>query len=85
MLKGKIIGTATSTVKHASMQGWKLLLVQVPGSEPVLAIDTLGAGVGMNVLISSDGKFTSEQIGTKATPVRWSVIGIEDDNLKQKN
>lgn len=87
MLLGKIIGTATSSVKHASLHGWKLLLVQplladraTADGEPVLAIDTLGAGRGMNVIITSDGKFTSELVGTKATPIRWSVIGIAEPN-----
>ncbi len=79
MLTGKIIGTATSSVKHPTLQGWKMLLVQLSdGADPVLAIDALGAGPGMNVIISSDGKFTSQQIGTPATPVRWSVIGVAD-------
>ena len=77
MLKGRVIGTATATVKHPSMTGWKLLVVRTE-NDPVLAIDTLGAGEGDEVMISSDGKFTSELIGTKATPVRWSVIGIVD-------
>ena len=77
MLKGKVIGTATSTVKHPSMAGWKLLVVRTD-ADPVLAIDTLGAGEGDEVMITSDGKYTSEIIGTKVTPVRWSVIGIID-------
>lgn len=77
MLKGKVIGTATSTVKHSSMVGWKLLVVRTD-ADPVLAVDMLGAGEGDEVVITSDGKFTSEIIGTKVTPVRWSVIGIVD-------
>lgn len=77
MLKGRVIGTATSTIKHPTMVGWKLLLVRTE-NEPVLAIDTLDAGPGDDVIITSDGKFTAECIGTKATPVRWSVIGIVD-------
>lgn len=77
MLKGKIIGAATSTVKHPTLAGWKLLIVRTD-AEPVLAIDTLGAGVGDEVMITSDGKFTSDTIGVRSTPVRWSVIGILD-------
>ena len=77
MLQGKVIGTATATLKHLSMNGWKLLVVRTD-TDPILAIDTLGAGSGDEVLISSDGSFTAETIGTKATPVRWSVIGIVD-------
>ena len=85
MQMGMVIGTATSTVKHASMQGWKLLVVQLygvdnrtPDGEPVLAVDTLGAGAGARVMISSDGKSTKELLKSETTPVRWNVIGIED-------
>ena len=80
MLSGRIRGHATSTVKHPTLTGWKLLIVQPDdGGDPVLAIDSLGAGPGMEVLISSDGKFTAQTVGTQATPIRWSVIGIKDE------
>ena len=76
---------ATATVKHRSMEGWKLLIVQAfgpdgrtPDGEPVLAIDALGAGIGDEVVISSDGKGTRELMKSETTPVRWSVIGIVD-------
>ena len=47
---GRVVGHAVSTVKHASMNGWRLLLVQPllanggEDGEPLLAIDHLGAG-----------------------------------------
>lgn len=85
MLKGFVLGTATATVKHPSMKGWKLLLVQPlaaegrsPDGDPVLAVDSLGAGREQMVIISSDGQGTRELIGDNTTPVRWSVIGIPD-------
>lgn len=85
MLAARVIGHATSTVKHPSMEGWKLLVVQPvmadgcsPDGEPVLAVDRLGAGRRDMVMISSDGKSTRELIGRTATPVRWAVIGIQD-------
>lgn len=80
-----VIGTATATVKHASMQGAKLLIVQprkadgvAPDGDPVLAVDAVGAGSGETVMITSDGRFAREYLNTDATPVRWTVIGIED-------
>ena len=85
MLAGRVLGNATSTVKHPSMEGWKLLLVQPygpdgrsPDGDPVLVVDALGAGIGQEVIISSDGKGTRELLGSDNTPVRWSVIGIRD-------
>lgn len=85
MVFARVIGRATATMKHHSMEGWKLLLVQpltaagnLDSGDPFLAVDILGAGAGDNVMISSDGQFTSEMIGEKTTPVRWSVIAIVD-------
>lgn len=85
MFVALVIGNATSSVKHGSMTGSKLLIVQPlgPGNrgadgDPVITVDTFGAGMGDYVMISSDGKYTAETIGQKATPVRWSVVGIVD-------
>ena len=85
MLKGRVIGNATSTVKHSTMQGWKLLLVQPllnddlsADGDPLLAVDLLGAGAGEIVIISSDGKAARELMQADNTPVRWSVVGIVD-------
>ena len=86
MLLGQVIGNATSTVKHASMQGCTLLVVQPLNAEqradgdPVLAIDQLGAAQGQHVLLSSDGRSARELLGVEATPVRWSTIGVADDS-----
>lgn len=85
MQLGKVIGTATSTVKHRSIDGCKLLVVQLLAAdgasadgEPVLAVDSLGAGRGDTVLLSSDGQATKELLKSDTTPVRWSVQGIPD-------
>ena len=82
---GLVIGTATSTIKHRSMHGTKLLIVQpylndgrTPDADPQICVDVVGAGVGESVLISSDGKYTREFLKSDSTPVRWSVIGIRD-------
>lgn len=67
------------------MQGAKLLVVQAlmadgqsPDGEPLIAVDMLGAGRGETVLITSDGQFTRSLLGSEATPVRWSVMGIQN-------
>jgi ethanolamine utilization protein EutN len=80
-----VIGTATSTVKHPSMQGQKLLIAQpvmadgtTPDADPIIAVDTVGAGKGEEVLISSDGRFTRDFVKADNTPVRWAIIGICD-------
>jgi ethanolamine utilization protein EutN len=85
MQRGTVVGTATSTVKHPTLAGWKMLVVQfyavdgtTPDGEPVLAVDALGAGTGDQVILSSDGKTTQELLGSNNTPVRWCVVGIQD-------
>lgn len=85
MQLARVVGTATSTIKHPTMNGWKLLIVQMlqadgrsPDGDPVISIDSLGAAVGQTVIITSDGKGTSELMGSDNTPVRWSVLGIQD-------
>jgi ethanolamine utilization protein EutN len=82
---GRIVGSATATVKHPSMEGSKLLLVmalQADGrsieGDPILVIDTLGAGQGETVMITSDGIGTRELLRSETSPVRWSVLGIPD-------
>jgi ethanolamine utilization protein EutN len=79
-----VVGQAVSTVKHPSLHGWKLLVVQPLGAdgkedgEPLLAIDRLGAGGASRVIISNDGAGAREVIGNKNSPVRWMVLGICD-------
>lgn len=85
MYLGRVMGNATSTIKHPSMEGWKLLLVmalQADGKtiegDPILVVDSLGAGKGQTVIITSDGIGARELLGDKNSPVRWSVLGIRD-------
>lgn len=84
MQLGRVVGHAVSTVKHPSMSGWRLLLVQVlaadgrPDGEPILAIDSLGAGVGHTVIVSNDGAGARDLMKSKNSPVRWLVLGLRD-------
>ncbi len=85
MYLGRVVGTATATVKHPSMAGARLLLVmalQADGrtveGDPILVVDKLGAGKGETVMITSDGIGTRELLGDNTSPVRWSVLGIPD-------
>ncbi|HUT09971.1 MAG TPA: EutN/CcmL family microcompartment protein [Thermoguttaceae bacterium] len=85
MYTGRVVGKATATVKHPSMKGARLLLVMALKADgrsiegdPILVVDKLGAGVGEEVVITSDGIGTRELLGDKTSPVRWSVLGIPD-------
>jgi ethanolamine utilization protein EutN len=88
MYYARIVGTATATVKHPSMEGSRLLLVmalqadgRTPEGDPILAVDRLGAGHDETVLVTSDGIGTRELLHSKTSPVRWSVLGIPDARL----
>ena len=84
MQLGRVIGHATSTIKHPSMVGLRLVIVQMlgagrkPEGDPVVAVDKLGSAVGQTVVVNSDGKGARDLVGDDKTPVRWFVIGIED-------
>ena len=75
-----IRGYATSTVKHASLEGWRLLVAEPdsPDLAPQIVLDDLGAGIGQKVLISSDGSEARKMVGDELSPARWSVLGIID-------
>ena len=81
----RVIGHATATVKHPSLNGRRLLIVQMvdardkPEGDPVIAIDDLGSRTGDRVMLSSDSEHVRKMVGRDDTPLRWLVLGIEDE------
>jgi len=82
----RIIGTATATVKHPSLAGARLLVGQplladrrTADGDPQLAVDTVAAGAGDVVVITSDGRLLRDVLHSEATPARWSTIALLDD------
>ena len=77
MQLGTVIGHATSTIKHPSLNGWRLAVVQPlgvkrqPEADPIVAVDKFGAGAGQTVILNSDGKGAREMIGDDKSPVRF--------------
>ena len=84
MQLGTVVGLAHGTVKHASLEGQKMLVVQPqgvagqPDGMPLVAIDGVGAGCGQAVMLSSDGRGARALLGEIATPVRWTIVVIQD-------
>ena len=86
MFIAKVIGNVVSTQKNAKFRGMKLLLVQpyiskdgklqISGSS-VVAVDSVGAGVGECVLFTqgSSARLTPT---TKDAPVDAVIVGIVD-------
>ncbi|MBT4885780.1 MAG: EutN/CcmL family microcompartment protein [Planctomycetaceae bacterium] len=86
MQVAQVIGTVTSSFKHESLVGAKLLLVQpllADGEgfdgDPQIAIDTVAAGLADRVVITSDGRLMREVLNSKRTPARWSTIALIDE------
>lgn len=83
MRLGKVVGTVVATQKDPKLVGWKLLLVREMKMDGgltdtyVVAIDTVGAGIGETVLTVSG---SSARLANRAeqVPVDSSVIGIVD-------
>jgi ethanolamine utilization protein EutN len=85
MQLARVLGTATATIKHPTLVGAKLLIVQptladgkLPDGDPLIAVDGVGAGRGETVMLTSDGRGARELLKAEATPVRWTIIGIKD-------
>lgn len=86
MFIAKVIGNVVSTQKNEKFCGMKLLLVQpyivkggrlqVSGSS-VVAVDSVGAGVGECVLFTQGSSARLTPI-TKDTPVDAVLVGIVD-------
>ena len=81
---GRVVGTVVSTQKNRKLEGAKLLLVQPlslegePRGVAVLAVDSVGAGVGERVLLVIEGKAAGDALGRKAAAVDAAIIGIVD-------
>jgi ethanolamine utilization protein EutN len=81
---GRVIGTVVATQKHRKIDAAKLLLVQPmtlddrPRGTAVLAVDSVGAGVGEKVLLVIEGKAAGEALRRRGAPVDAAIIGIVD-------
>lgn len=84
MRLGRVTGTVVSTVKHPSLQGHKLLMVQpidpwgADAGEPVVSLDRVQAGPGDRVLLLEEGGSTRQVLQIGNAPIRCVVVGIVD-------
>ena len=83
MILGKVIGTVWSTRKDENLVGAKFLIVRqldldyTPKSSTVIAVDSVGAGVGEIVLVAQ-GSSARQTTITKNKPVDAVVMAIVD-------
>ena len=84
MLIGKVIGEVWATRKHESHEGQKILYVQpltLDGKDkgvPVVAFDSVSAGVGDRVLVAMEGYSAMTSVGQRNVPISTAIIGIID-------
>jgi ethanolamine utilization protein EutN len=84
MILGEVTGTVVATVKHYKVEGRKLLLVRALTLEgkmegkPLVAIDSVDAGVGDRVLVVREGRAAGMALGRASGPVDAAIVGIVD-------
>ena len=81
----RVIGNLVSSHKHERFDGAKLMIVQPIDPDGtarggvLLAIDSVGAGVGERVLVVTEGKAAGMALGKGPnSPVDAAIVGIID-------
>jgi carbon dioxide concentrating mechanism protein CcmL len=78
MYLGRVIGPVVSTVKDASLEGRKLLLIRrLPNGPAVVAVDAVGAGAGETVYVCR-GREAAFAFKPHEVPTEASVVAIVD-------
>ena len=84
MILARVVGQVVASHKRPQFEGAKLLLVQPesPTGEAkgatLLAIDSVGVGVGEPVIVVLEGRAAGEALGRKLSPVDAAIIGRVD-------
>ncbi|NLY85814.1 MAG: EutN/CcmL family microcompartment protein [Tissierellia bacterium] len=84
MLLGKVIGTVVATRKDEKLIGSKLMITQPldldlnPKGDPIIAVDTVGAGIGELVVYTTGtaGRIAARKLDA---PIDAAIIGIIDE------
>lgn len=89
MQTARVIGNVTATVRHSTLAGWRLVVLQPldikdqPDEFPLIAVDQLGASRNDLVFFTSDARYVQELTGRRDSPIRFSVQGIVDKSNTQ--
>jgi microcompartment protein CcmK/EutM len=85
MFLALVIGDVVSSVKHDSLRGMKLLVVERlsesgdPTGSSLLAVDSVDAGVGDTVLVVDEGGSAAIVTGLSDPPIRTVIVGVVDE------
>ncbi len=83
MFLARIDGTVTSTIKHPTLEGYRLLIGQrleadgKTSGEPLLLVDLVGSRLGSTVMVTTDNEPLRAEKGNTA-PARLVIVGIVD-------
>lgn len=85
MIVGKITGNLWATVQDKHFDGNKLLFVTPYDAlkdtfegTAILAVDSVGAGIGDVVLLFYEGNSARQVLGCTSTPAEAVIVGIVD-------
>lgn len=84
MILGRVVGTITSTINHPFYDARKLMVVERTAADGgalpdyLIAVDTVGAGVGERVLVLDEGNGARQVLASADGPVRSVIVGIID-------
>ena len=90
MQLARVIGNVVSTVKNATLEGRKLLVIQIldgdlrPVGRPLVAIDSVGAGPG-ELVFWCRGKEASFALDGVEAPTDCTIVGIDDSESHVKS
>jgi len=85
LIIGKVAGEIYSTINHDFYNHKKLLVVDKltlagkPSGDYLIAVDSVGAGVGETVLIVDEGNSARQVVDDPDAPIRSIIIGIVDE------
>ena len=81
---GRVIGTLVATRKDESLVGSKLMVTQPldidykPIGQPIIMVDTVGAGIG-EAVIYSEGTASRNAAGKPDSAIDAAIVGIIDN------
>lgn len=84
MLLADVIGHVVATAKHPAFDGFKMMIIQPvnpegnPSGRQMLAVDSVGAGVGERVLVVVEGRSAGDAVGNRRAPLDAAIVGIVD-------
>jgi len=82
---GRVAGTVVATICSPSLDGRKLLFVDLldldgnATGKDLIAVDAVGAGAGEMVLVLDEGNGARQVLEAPNAPIRAVVVGVIDE------